>query len=337
MKAAIFDGSHTLKIEEIDKPEPSDTEILVKVVACGVCHTDEGYIEGTPTFKQKPLILGHEASGLVEVVGKNVSGFEVGDPVLIPPVLTCGTCEYCLAGRETICSRQQMLGNHIDGAFAEYIAVKAKDVVKVPEGLSLADVSIVADAVATPYHAVINRAQIKPGQKVVVIGCGGVGINVIQFANFAGARVMAVDLQDDKLALAKKLGAAITVNPSTEDLRGAIKKHFGRAEVAFEVVGNPVTQQMAFDSLGPGGKMVAVGYSPKKWDGFQSGKIMFWELELIGSLGCPPRDFERILYLIETGKITLDGLITHRFKLDQINEAFEVLRGGNAVRVIIEM
>lgn len=323
MKAAIFDGSKVLKLVELPIPEYTEDQILVKVVACGICHTDEGYIEGTPTFKSAPLILGHEASGYVEEVGSTITNFSKGDAVLIPPVLTCGTCKYCINGRETICSNQKMLGNHIDGAFAEYIAVDAKDVVKVPEGLNLADLSIVADAVATPYHAVINRAQVKHGDKVIVVGCGGVGINVVQFAKYAGAQVIAVDLQDSKLELARRLGAEYTINPEKEDFRKMVKEYFGRADIAFEVVGHPNTQQMAFESLGPGGKLIAVGYSPKKWDGFQSGKVMFWELEILGSLGCPPKDFVKILNLLKEEKITLDGLITNRLRLDQINEAWK--------------
>jgi D-arabinose 1-dehydrogenase-like Zn-dependent alcohol dehydrogenase len=124
-----------------------------------------------------------------------VDQFNEGDAVLIPPVLTCGECKYCLKERETLCSKQVMLGNHIDGAFAEYIALPAKDIIKVPKGLPLKEISIVADAVATPYHAVVERAKIEAGDKVAVIGCGGVGINVVQFAAFMGAEVIAIDLQ----------------------------------------------------------------------------------------------------------------------------------------------
>ena len=336
MKAAVLVEKHKLVVQEIDIPSPADEEILIKVVACGICHTDEGYIEGVRTYKPLPLILGHEASGYVHELGDAVSEFKVGDPVLIPPVLTCGKCRYCLAGKETLCSNQEMLGNHIDGAFAEYIAVKAKDVIKVPEELSLTDLSIVSDAVATPYHAVYNRAKVKPGDVVAVIGCGGVGINVVQFTSIIGAKVIAIDLQQAKLDLAKELGADITINPSNEDPK-QILKGLGGADIVFEVIGNPTTQQLGFDLLGAGGKLVLVGYSPRKWDGFRSGKIMFRELEIIGSLGCPPREFGRILYMVEKGLIKLEPLITHRFPLEEIEKAFEVLRGGEGIRTIVVM
>ncbi len=337
MLAAVFTGDKQLKIEEREIPTPNDDELLIKIAACGVCHTDEGYIEGTPTFKKPPIILGHEASGYVEKIGSSVGKFQVGDPVLIPPVLCCGTCTYCLAGRETLCRKQIMLGNHIDGAFAEYICVPEKDIVKIPKTLPIKDVAIVSDAVATPYHAVYERAKVKPGDVVAVIGCGGIGINVVQFAALAGAKVIAVDLQDSKLGLAKELGADYVINPQTQDVKKGVRDLVGVVDIAFEVIGNPQTQQLAFDLLGAGGKLVAVGFSPKPWDGFRSGKVMFRELEIIGSLGCPPRSFPRILHLIEKGLIKLEPLVTHRFPLKEINAAFEQLRKGDGIRVLVEM
>lgn len=336
MKAAVLEDRHKLVVKDVPVPSIGPDEILIRVVACGICHTDEGYIEGVPTYKKLPLILGHEASGHVHELGERVTQFKVGDPVLIPPVLTCGNCKYCLVGKETLCKRQEMLGNHIDGAFAEYIAVKAKDIVKVPEGLDLVELSIVSDAVATPYHAVYNRARVRPGDVVVVIGCGGVGINVVQFASVAGAKVIALDLQQSKLDLAKELGADIVINPSVDDPK-ALLKSMGGADIVFEVIGNPSTQQLGFDLLGAGGKLVLVGYSPKKWDGFRSGKVMFRELEVIGSLGCPPREFARILHMVKRGMIKVSPLISHRFPLDKIDDAFEVLRSGEGIRTVVTM
>lgn len=335
MKAAVLKGKHLLEVIEVPVPVPKADEILIKVAACGVCHTDEGYIEGVPTYKAPPLVLGHEASGVVEEMGDQVHSFSQGDHVLIPPVLTCGNCRYCLDGRETLCVSQKMLGNHIDGAFAEYIVVPAKDVVKIPTELPLQDVSIVADAVATPYHAVYNRAKVRPGDVAVVIGCGGVGINVVQFANAAGAKVIAVDIQQDKLELASNLGADLVINSSEVDVRERLRELGLVVDVVFEVIGNPLTQELGFNLLGAGGKLVLVGYSQKKWDGFRSGKVMFRELEIIGSLGCPPREFGRILHMIAKGAIKLQPLITHRYGIEQINQAFEQLRSGGGIRTVI--
>ncbi|RMG22119.1 MAG: hypothetical protein D6732_26240 [Methanobacteriota archaeon] len=335
MKAAVYTGVPTLEIRDIDIPQPSSQDILVKIMACGVCHTDEGYLEGVPTFKKPPIILGHEPSGYVVEVGENVSGFTEGDRVLIPPVLTCGSCFACRNGRETLCQNQQMLGNHIDGAFAEYVAVPARDIVKLPLRLPLIESAIIADAIATPYHAVFNRAQVTPGDIAVVIGCGGVGINVVQMLSVAGATVVAIDLQDDKLELAQKLGAHVTINPQNDDPKTVLKSSFSRVDVVFEVVGNPKTQQMGYDLLSAGGKLVLVGYSPKKWDGFNSGKVMFRELEVLGSLGCPPRDFSRVIHLVKEGKVKLEPLVTSRYPLEKINEAFHELRGGRGIRTVV--
>lgn len=338
MRVAVFTGAKELELQERDIPVAGPNEMVIKVVACGICHTDEGYIEGTPTFKKKPLILGHEASGYIHQLGEGVDQFELNDAVLIPPVLTCGLCKYCTSNRSQICSKQQMLGNHIDGAFAEYIKVPAKDIIKIPDGLPVKELSIVADAIATPYHAVIERAKVLPGDKVVVIGTGGVGVNVVQFAAMLGAVVVAVDLQEEKLALAKEFGARYIVNPSKEEnTRKKILSLIGPADVVFEVIGNPITQKLGLDLLGAGGKLMVVGYSPKLWDNFQSGKVMFRELDVMGSLGCPPSSFPRILELIQQGKIKVEQQITHRFPLEKINDAFEQLRKGDGVRVLVDI
>ncbi|MDH5403014.1 MAG: zinc-binding dehydrogenase [Candidatus Heimdallarchaeota archaeon] len=337
MKAAVFTGEKNLLIEEREIPTAGQDQIVVKVAACGVCHTDEGYIEGVPTFKKPPIVLGHEASGYVHEIGLGVTKFEVGDAVLIPPVLCCGLCRFCLNGQETLCIKQEMLGNHIDGAFAEYILVHAKDVVKIPKGIPIKEAAIVSDAVATPYHAVFERAKVRPGDTVVIIGCGGVGINVIQFTSMIGAKVIAIDLQQSKLELALSLGANYIINPNESDVRKEVKNIVSHVDFVFEVVGNPITQQLGFDLLSSGGTLVLVGYSPKKWDAFFSGKVMFRELNIIGSLGCSPKSFERILHLIQQGKIQLESLITHRYKLEQINEAFNQLRSGDSLRILIEI
>ncbi len=335
MKAAVFSGTPPLDIHDLDLPSVGSNEILVKIVACGVCHTDEGYLEGVPTFKKPPLVLGHEPSGYVAEVGEKVTEFKEGDPVLIPPVLTCGTCFFCRNGRETLCQNQKMLGNHIDGAFAEYISVPAKDIVKLPSGFPMIESAIIADAVATPYHAVFNRARVKPGDVAVVIGCGGVGINVVQMLNVVGATIIAIDLQERKLELASQLGAHLVLNPKNEDIKKTLRTSFSRVDVVFEVVGNPITQQMVFYLLYPWGKLVFVGYFPKKWDGFLSGKVMFREFEFIGSLGCRPRDFHRVIKLVEKNKVKLDGLVTSRYRLDEINDAFNDLREGKGIRTVV--
>ena len=338
MKAVVFHGTDKgLKIEDIPVPKIDDDQILVDVAACGVCHTDLHYIEhGVPTFKKPPVVLGHEASGIVEEVGANVTHIKKGQRVLIPAVLTCGRCSACRQGRENICSAMTMLGNHFDGAYAEYVAVPAKDVLDLPESIPLEEASIIADAISTPYHAVKNRAQVKPGDTVVVFGCGGVGVNAIQMASAAGAYVIAVDINERKLGWATEFGAAKTINAEkVERVSKEVKKLTGGgADIALEVIGNPRTIEEAFESVRVGGRLCVVGYTHEKIS-IVAGKIMFKELEIVGSLGCRPVDYIPLIRMVEQGKIDVKRQVTHRFPLEEIDKAFAVMKEGTSLRSIV--
>ncbi|MFH1749213.1 MAG: zinc-binding dehydrogenase [Planctomycetota bacterium] len=338
MKAVVFHGKDVgLKIEDIPIPPIGDDQILVKVAACGVCHTDLHYIEhGVPTFKKPPIVLGHEASGIVEKTGADVTNVKQGQRVLIPAVLTCGHCTACRQGRENICSNMQMLGNHFDGAYAEYVAVPAKDVLDLPESIPLEEASIIADAISTPYHAVKNRARVRPGDTVVIFGCGGVGINAVQMAAAAGGYVIAVDINARKLEWATEFGAAKTINAQeVERVDKAIKKLTGGgADIALEVIGNPRTIEQAFECVRVGGRLCVVGYTHEAIS-IVAGKIMFKELEVVGSLGCRPVDYVPLIRMVEQGQIDVKRQVTHRFSLDKIGEAFEVMKEGLSLRSIV--
>jgi 2-desacetyl-2-hydroxyethyl bacteriochlorophyllide A dehydrogenase len=196
--------------------------------------------------------------------------------------------------------------------------------------------SIIADAITTPYHAVVNRGQVTPGDRVVVVGCGGVGLNVVQVAAAVGAQVVAVDLSEQKLEWATQLGAVAVVNASGSDRvdKDVRRLTGGGAHVAFEVVGRAATQETALSSLRTGGRLVLVGYSPEKMS-LNAGRVMFRELEVMGSLGCRPVDYPRVIELVRQGRIRLEPLVTHRFALDDIGEAFETLRSGEAIRAVV--
>ncbi|MFB0564170.1 MAG: alcohol dehydrogenase catalytic domain-containing protein [Candidatus Aminicenantaceae bacterium] len=340
MKAAVFyEPNSPLKIEEVETPKIEPHEILVKIAACGVCNTDLHYIDhGVPTFKKPPMILGHEPSGIVEEVGSGVKNFKTGDRVLIPPVFSCGYCDNCRLGRENICFNMVMLGNHIDGAYAEYCKVPAKDCQHLPEDLPLEESSIIADAISTPYHAVKNRAQVKPGDSVVVFGCGGVGINVVQMAAVSGGSVIAVDIVDQKLATAKILGAQHTVNASGKEDKELLKEirslTRGGADISIEAIGNPKTIELASNAVKAGGLHCQVGYTHHNVS-MNAARLMFREIEIKGSLGCRPVDYPKIIELVKTGKIQLKPVVSHKFKLEDINDAFDVLRKGEALRSII--
>lgn len=338
MKAAVFHGAHQpLALEEVPTPVPKPGEVLVKVAGCGVCHTDLHYLDHeVPTFKKPPMVLGHECSGTVAALGSGVKQFKEGDRVLLPAVYGCGQCRMCRTGRENICENMTMFGNHVDGGYAEFMIAPAKDTLSLPDGIPLVEGAIIADATTTPYHAVVNRGRVQPGDRVAVFGCGGIGLNVVQIAAAMNGHVIAVDLDESKLKMARQLGAVTALNPNNlERVDKEIRRLTdGGADVAFEAIGNPVTQEQAFASVRTGGRAVMVGYSEKPMT-LDTRRVMFRELEVVGSLGCRPVDYPRVLEMAVQGKIKVAELVTARFPLDQINAAFDKLRRGEGIRSVI--
>lgn len=342
MKAAVFFEPHApLAVRDWPEPVAGAGEIVVRVAACGLCHTDLHYIDhGVPTAKSPPLILGHEATGVVAAVGAGVTSVREGDRVLLPAVLPCGSCVACRTGRENICVQLRMFGNDIDGAYAEYVTAPAKDVFILPDEIPLVEGCIIADAITTPFHAVKNRAEVRPGDSVVVYGCGGVGLNVVQFARLAGGNVIAVDIAEEKLEQAVRLGAVATINPQREPngTAKAVRKLTGGvgADVAIEAIGNPATMRDAFGTLRPGGRLVVVGYSDHDV-ALAAGRIMYREMEIRGSLGCRPVDYPRVIELARTGRIEVASLVTARFPLHEINAGLDALRAGKGIRSVVVM
>ena len=342
MRAAIFhEANAPLRVQDWADPTPKPDEILVRVAACGLCHTDLHYIDhGVPTAKRPPLILGHEATGIVAQLGSQVSNLQVGNRVLLPAVLPCGSCFACRTGHENICLHMRMFGNDVDGAYAEYITAPAKDVFILPNEIPLVEGCIIADAVTTPYHAVKNRAEVRPGDSVVVYGCGGVGLNVVQFARLAGGIVIAVDVADEKLEHAMRLGATATINPKRESAgvaRVVRRLTAGAgADIAIEAIGNPATMKDAFSTLRPGGRLVVVGYSDQEVT-LNAGRVMYREMEIRGSLGCRPVDYPRVIELARTGRIEVASLVTARFPLSEINAGLDTLRAGRGIRSVVVM
>lgn len=341
MRAAVFYGAHIpLRLEEVSIPQLEVGEILVKVAACGLCHTDLHYLDhGVPTIKNPPLILGHEAAGIVVSTAPGVSEVQEGDRVLLPTILACGYCTACRSGRANICLQNKMIGNDVDGAYAEYVKVPAREVFGLPDEIPLIEGCIIADAVTTPYHAVKNRAEVRPGDNVVVYGCGGVGLNVVQFAHLAGGNVIAVDISEEKLEWSRKLGASETVNPkqAQEGVARLVRRLTGGgADIALEVIGNPHTIQEAFSTLRPGGRLVMVGYSNHEV-ALNAGRIMYREMEIRGSLGCRPVDYPRVIELVRSGSVQVYPLVTGRFPLRDINKGLDTLRQGKGIRSVVVM
>lgn len=338
MKAAVFYApNQPLKVEEVPTPVIGAGEILVKVAACGLCHTDLSYIDhGVPTFKKPPLILGHEISGTVAEVAPDVTTFKVGDRVLLPAVMACGECSSCREGRGNVCDNMKMFGNDVNGGYAEYVKAPYSNVFNLPDEIPLIEAAIIADAITTPFHAVKNRAKVKPGDKVLVYGCGGVGLNLVQVANAAGATVFAADISEIKLAKAKELGAVATFNANDyPDVAKAIRKYTGGGvDIVCECIGNPKTQEISFNCVRNGGRLVLVGYSAHPMT-LNSSRVMYREMEVVGSLGCPLSDYPQAIEMARNGKIQVLPMVSKRFSLDQINEGLDFLRSGEGFRSVI--
>lgn len=339
MRAAVFhEPNAPLRLQDWPDPRPEAGEVLVRVAACGLCHTDLHYIDhGVATARRPPLVLGHEAAGVVALAAPDVTTLQEGDRVLLPAILTCGRCAACRSGRENICQHLVMFGNDVDGAFAEYVKAPAKDVFLLPDEIPLIEGCIIADAVTTPYHAVKNRAEVRPGDIVVVYGCGGVGLNVVQFAHLAGGIVIAVDVSDEKLDWARRLGASHAINPhqTPSGVGRAVRKLTGAgADIAIEAIGNPITMQDAFGTLRPGGRLVVIGYSDHDV-ALNAGRIMYREMDVRGSLGCRPVDYPRVIELARAGRIEVNALVTARFALEDINAGLDTLRHGSGIRSVV--
>ena len=318
--------------------EPGPGEVVVAIAGCGVCHTDLGYFyDGVRTKQPLPLALGHEISGTVVAAAPDVAGW-LGEAVIVPAVLPCGECELCARGLGTICRQQKMPGNDIQGGFATHIVVPARGLCEVDRvrlaraGLTLADVSIVADAVTTPYQAV-RRAGVRPGSLAIVIGAGGVGGFCVQIAHAVGAHVVAVDVDEAKLEAIGRHGAALTLDPRAFDpksLKGAIGDFAHRNGLPatewaiFECSGTAAGQLAAFGLLVPGATLAVVGFTMDKVE-VRLSNLMAFDARAIGNWGCPPEHYPAALDFVLDGRIQVKPFIEAR-RLDDINDVFAAVR-----------
>ncbi|MDI3341895.1 MAG: Zn-dependent alcohol dehydrogenase [Sphaerobacter sp.] len=354
IKAAVLWERRTpLRVEDVDIADPAPGEARVKILASGVCHSDLHHIRRETAFVP-PLVLGHEGAGVVESVGEGVTRVRPGDRVIIAFGQKCGECYFCLRGQHHLCAApgpSTVRLRHGDqaltpllavGSFAEYANIDARNLVPIPDEMPLDRAALIACGVTTGLGAVIKTARVEPGASVAVIGIGGVGLNVVQGAALAGAaRIIAVDLVDRKLELARAFGATHTVNAGREDPVAAVQRLTGGwgADYAFEVIGHPATIRQAYDMVRKGGTAVVVGLADvadevaiPAADLMRSGKTL---------VGCfygsvsPYVDIPRYVDLYLNQRIKLDELISRRFALDEINEAFRAMDAGEVARGVV--
>ena len=350
-----------LTIEELDLAPPGYGEVLVKIAAAGLCHSDLSVINGDRP-RPLPMVLGHEAAGVVEQLGDGVTDLVPGDHVILVFVPSCGHCSPCAEGRPALCepgfaanSAGTLLGgarrlsrngvpiNHLLGcaAFAEYATVSRRSLVKIDKALPMAEAALFGCAVMTGVGAVVNTAQVRAGASTAVIGLGGVGLASVLGAKAAGARqIVAVDLSDEKLELAKSLGATHTSNASAPDTVEKIREATsGGVEYAFELAGSARALESAYKITRRGGTTVTAGLPPPTATMPLSPlNLVAEERTLKGSyIGTcvPSRDIPRYVALYQQGKLAVDRLMTGTLKLDQINEGFDLLHEGKAVRQVI--
>lgn len=355
MKAAVLENTGApLLIENIREPKPRQGEVLVKVAACGVCHTDLHVMKGEVGFPL-PAVLGHEISGRVAAVGPDVIEAHVGDTVVGSFIMPCGRCRHCVRGRDDLCEtffalnrlkgvlydgetrlfreNGSPLAMYSMGGLAEYAVVPATAVFPLPEALDLHEACILGCAIPTAYGAVRHQADLVPGETVAVVGVGGVGSNIVQIARlFGAAEVIAVDISDEKLEAARRLGATQVVNASDDDPAEAVRALTGGrgVDVAFEALGRAETVLTAFNVVTDGGRVVVVGIAPgSEAAPIEITRLVRRSITLKGSYGGRMRtDVPELTRLAVAGQIRTSELITRRYGLDEVNEAYDALSHG---------
>lgn len=358
MRAAVLgEVGGSLRVEELRDPEPRAGEVLLRIASCGVCHTDLHVIKGEVPFPV-PCVLGHEVTGYVERWGDGVRGFDRQQPVVASFIMPCGTCHFCVRGEDDLCESffafNRLKGTLYDGetrlyrpdgspvwmysmgGLAEYAVVPATDVFPLPPGVPVGEGAVLGCALFTAYGAVRNVADLRPGEAVAVFATGGVGSAIVELASVFGAfPIIAVDVREDKLEAARRLGATHTVNSARaapgEVIREATR---GRGvDVAFEALGRPETFAQAVEAVRDGGRVVAVGIAPSGVTAsVEITRLVRRKVRILGSYGARTRtDLPAVLELARRGQVRVRELVTRHYALDQAEDAYRALSRGEIV------
>ncbi len=358
MKAAVFHGPKLpLSIEDVELDKPQDREVLIKTVASGVCHSDLHFVDGFYPYPA-PAVLGHEAAGIIEEVGKQVTYVKPGDHVICCLSVFCGYCEQCMSGHPNRCSNKSAtqrspqdkprisqkgkpVNQFLDiSSYCEKMLLHENAVVKIREDLPLDRAALIGCGVTTGVGAVLNTAKIEPGSTVAVFGAGGVGLAAIQGARIAGARkIIAVDKFEGKLAMAKRLGATDTVDASSSDPVDEIRKMTGGGvDYSFEAIGLKSVAEQAFNSLKAGGTATVIGMIPVGQKVEIDGYMFLTERKLQGSNMGSNRfriDMPKYIDFYLQGRLNLDDMISQRRKLEDVNDAFRAMKAGEVARTVL--
>ena len=339
LAARFYEANKPLKLEQVPVPKFSDNDVLVRIKAAGICGSEIHVWKGRDTSGFFPRTLGHEGAGVVEKIGSNVKGIAPGQRVLLDYNVTCGMCKFCRSGRENLCTNLEYIGYQRDGTYQEYMAVPARNAIPLPDNVSFEEGAIISCGVVTAFHG-IRQGDISIGDHVIIVGLGGVGLHGIQFARMEGAgQIMAVDIMDSKLKLAKEQGADYVVNPMKEDFVAKAKELWGGADAAFEFIGLPKTLKDSIRSLSRGGKAVAIGMCFQDLTFNPEADFRFLEAQIRSSSDHTSNDLKKLLELVGLGKVDLSKSITHKLKLEGVNKGFEMLdsKQDNPVRIVLNL
>lgn len=314
MKAFYITGNESWEIKEIAKPVPGSGEVLLKIRCVGLCGSDLNTYRGLNPMVSLPRIPGHEIAATIEAVGENVPAeWNVGKNVTVSPYTSCGKCSSCRIGRYNCCRDNQTLGVQRDGAMTEYI-VASYEKLFTSDKLSIRELALV-EPLTVGGHAV-DRAQVAPGETVAVFGCGAIGLGAIANAAFKKARVIAIDIDDEKLAVAAAAGAEDTINSSRDDLHARLQEltDGDGPSVIIEAIGLPVTFRAAVEEVGFAGRVVYIGYAKKPVE-YESKYFVQKELEIRGSRNATPDNFVQVIKMLEAGSFPVEKVITAEYSL----------------------
>ena len=335
----LAETGQPLVVSEMEIPAPADSEVLVRVAAAGICHSDCHYRAGTSPTRPLPLTPGHEVAGVVEQVGEGVDGVSPGDRVALHYLVTCGECDYCRGGHEQFCAAAQMLGKHRDGGYAEYICVPARNAIAVPDAVPMETAAIMMCSTATSLHA-LEKARIAPDESVAVFGAGGLGLSAIQLATILGAqRVFAVDISAERLEIASQLGATPIDASDCDPVDAIFDLTSGHGvDVSLELIGLAKTMRQAVRVLGVLGRAALVGLTQTSFAVDSYEELINKEAEVIGVSDHLATDLSRLMNWAAESKLDFSHIITDRVALeaDAINAVLDRLDAcGSGVRSVI--
>lgn len=329
-KAAVLkEFGKDFVIETVTVPEPGPDEVLVLVRASGLCGTDIHIQQGLINTVKVPYVPGHEMAGEIYMLGKNVDNVEIGDHVVVHIDIACQKCRFCRTGRPNLCRELVRIGFETDGSHQEYAIVPKNNVYKVSKDIPFEDAAIIPDAIACTYHSIKEQGKVTAGDKVCILGVGGLGFHAIQIAKYFGADVIATSRNNEKLEIAKNFGADYTVNTREMDLVEEVEKLTGgdMCDVIFDNIGIESSVQLGLDICRPGGKVIIVGYSDETfYVNYQD--IMKNEKEIIGMRGSTPQEMIETIKMVENNHVI--PYVYRKYKLSEINEAITNLKNGKS-------